>query len=62
VIITQNIKRFFLEGNEGGQNLLEKHMYLKKIKIGILAYKYGENSLSYTITEKGTVTIPARAL
>jgi len=32
----------------------------KKIKIGILlAYKYGEKGMSYTITEKGTVTIPA---
>jgi|YelNatPaOPRAMG01_1025707.scaffolds.fasta_scaffold06571_13 AbrB family looped-hinge helix DNA binding protein len=25
----------------------------------LLAYKYGEKDLSYTITEKGTVTIPA---
>jgi bifunctional DNA-binding transcriptional regulator/antitoxin component of YhaV-PrlF toxin-antitoxin module len=35
-------------------------MCIQKIKIGIFsAYKYGEKSLSYTITEKGTVTIPA---
>ena len=40
--------------------LNRKIMCIQKIKIGIFsAYKYGEKSLSYTITEKGTVTIPA---
>jgi len=31
----------------------------EKLNIILLDHKYGESDLSYTVTEKGTVTIPA---